>query len=52
MMGLFRNTIVGAAIGAGAFAFSVISASAYISATTQASAGILTIPTIIRQKRM
>ena len=30
MMNLFRNTIVGAAIGAGAFAFSVISASAYI----------------------
>ena len=30
MMNLFRNTIVGAAIGAGAFAFSVIRASAYI----------------------
>ena len=30
MMSLFRNTIVGAAIGAGAFAFSVSNASAYI----------------------
>jgi hypothetical protein len=40
------------AIGAGAFAFSVSNASAILSATTQASAGILTIPTIIRQRPM